>query len=85
METARTVVVPATNGISGVIAPDGSVQAVSQQQTRDVLQAEVPLATTRTPGVRIGFWLEVGLAALGVLMAAAARLGERRRVGTMAT
>ncbi len=85
IETGRTVVVAATNGISGVVAPDGTVRAVSQPMTRDVLQAEVSLATARTPGVIVGFWLELVLAGAGVLMAAAARLGARRRVGTMAS
>lgn len=85
IETGRTVVVAATNGISGVVAPDGEVLAVSQPKTRDVLQVEVLLATARTPGVRVGFWLELVLAGLGVVLTATARLGARRRVGTMAT
>ena len=85
IESGRTVVVAATNGISGVIAPDGEVRAVSQLKTRDLLQAEVQLASAGTPGVVVGFWLELVLAGIGVLMAVAARLGARRRVGTMAS
>ena len=85
IETGRTVVIAATNGISGVIAPSGEVLAVSAPMTRAVLQSEVTLATTRTAGVRAGLWVELVVAALGVVLAGGAGLGGRRRIGTMAS
>ena len=85
IETGRSVVVAATNGISGVIAPDGTVQAVTTPKTRALVEAEVTLANARTFGVRTGFWVEVALSCIGVALVGAARLGGRRRVGTMAS
>ena len=83
IETGRTVVVAATNGISGIIGPDGGVVEKSRTKTRAVLEADVSLGADITPGVRIGWWLELivivstaGLALLGVL-------DRRRRTGTM--
>jgi apolipoprotein N-acyltransferase len=85
LETGRTVVIAATNGISGVIAPNGEVLAISAPMTRAVLQSEVTLATTRTAGVRAGREVELVLTGLGVVLAGAAGLGGRRRIGTMAS
>jgi apolipoprotein N-acyltransferase len=55
----------------------------SRTKTRAVLEADVSLGEDITPGVRIGWWLELivivstaGLALLGVL-------DRRRRTGTM--
>src|SRR3712207_4871036 len=54
VETSRYVVVVATNGVSGIIAPDGSV--VERAEVRDtvVMEQDVPLRTVVTLGVRIG-------------------------------
>ncbi|HET6626825.1 MAG TPA: apolipoprotein N-acyltransferase [Nocardioidaceae bacterium] len=82
IETGRTVVVASTNGISGIIAPDGHVVARSPVQTRDVLQEQVILATGITPGVRFGFWIEWFLtlvAAVSVSVGLAVNYRRRRR------
>jgi apolipoprotein N-acyltransferase len=84
IETGRTVVVAATSGISGFLAPDGSVIAASSIGTRAELDAAVRLGTAETLGVRFGPAVDVLLSLLGVGLAAAARLGLSRRVGTMA-
>ena len=55
-ETGRYVVVAATNGISGIIAPDGSVREQADVRTRAVLVDRVGLSTDVTPAVRIGAW-----------------------------
>jgi apolipoprotein N-acyltransferase len=71
LETGRYVVVAATNGVSGVIAPDGSVLARAGVRTRDVLVERVALSTDLTPAVRIGAWsgrLCVLVAGLGVAL-----------------
>jgi apolipoprotein N-acyltransferase len=79
IETHRYVVVAAINGISGVIAPDGSVVDSIPTRTRDYIDANVGLYDVVTPAVRIGPWLGracVGLVLLGWLLA----LGQYRRV-----
>jgi apolipoprotein N-acyltransferase len=56
LETGRYVVVAATNGISGIIAPDGHVLRQAAIRTRAVLVDRVGLSTDITPAVRIGPW-----------------------------
>ena len=56
IELGRWVVVAATNGISGIIAPDGTVVDRAGIRTRDVLVREVGLGTGVTPAVRLGAW-----------------------------
>jgi apolipoprotein N-acyltransferase len=71
LETGRYVVVAATNGVSGIIAPDGSVLDRAGVRTRDVLVERVALSTDLTPAVRIGAWsgrLCVLIAGLGVAL-----------------
>jgi apolipoprotein N-acyltransferase len=57
IETGRYVLVAATNGVSGVIAPDGTVLDQADPRTRAVLLEQVELSTELTPAVRIGPWL----------------------------
>jgi apolipoprotein N-acyltransferase len=85
LETGRTVVVAATSGISGIVAPDGSVVMSGSPGTRALLDARVQLGTSRTPGVRYGWLVGLMVSLLGVGLAGAARFGWPRRVGTMAT
>jgi len=85
IETGRTVVVAATNGISGVITPDGGVVALTGEKTRGVLVEQVTLADGITWGVRIGGWLELAMSLVGLAWAVHAYLGRRRQVGTMAS
>ena len=71
-ETGRWLVVASTNGISGVVAPDGSVVASTPRRTQDVLVARVALDGTLTPGVALGPWtgrLCAALTVLGLLLA----------------
>jgi apolipoprotein N-acyltransferase len=84
IETGRSVVVAATNGISAVVAPDGSVVVETGQRTRAVLDEEVTLATGRTWAVRWGFWVEAILSLLGLGLAGWAYLGVRREAGKLA-
>jgi apolipoprotein N-acyltransferase len=72
IETGRYVVVAATNGVSGVIAPDGSVLDRAEIRTEDVLVARIGLDSAITPAVRIGPWfgrLCVLLTLLGLVAA----------------
>jgi apolipoprotein N-acyltransferase len=71
IETDRYVVVAAINGITGVIAPDGSVVTTAPLQTRSYVEAKVGLVDAITPAVRIGPWLGrgcVGLVLVGWLL-----------------
>jgi apolipoprotein N-acyltransferase len=67
IETGRTVVVAATDGISGIIAPDGSVVAQTEEKTRAVLDENVELGEGITWGLRAGPWVEAGLCALALV------------------
>jgi apolipoprotein N-acyltransferase len=84
IESGRTVVVAATSGISGVLAPDGSVVAASAPGTRDLLVSRVQLGTSSTLGMRFGAAVALLVSILGLGLAGAARLGWLRSVGTMA-
>jgi apolipoprotein N-acyltransferase len=56
IETGRWLAVASTNGISGVIRPDGSVAAEAEPRTTSVLVEEVRLMSGLTPAVRLGAW-----------------------------
>jgi apolipoprotein N-acyltransferase len=56
LETGRDVAVAAVNGVSGVIAPDGTVVERAGIRTQAVLTADVGLVDEVTPGVRLGPW-----------------------------
>ncbi len=67
IETGRWVLVPSTNGISGIIDASGRVVARAPMHSPATLSASVPLASGSTPGVVLGRWLQYALMAGGVL------------------
>jgi apolipoprotein N-acyltransferase len=67
LETGRYVVVAAINGITGVIAPDGSVVTEATPRTRSYAEARVGLIDTVTPAVRLGPWVGRGCVLVVVL------------------
>jgi apolipoprotein N-acyltransferase len=72
VETGRYVVVAAINGVSGIVAPDGSVVQSAAPRTQDVLVADVPLVHGVTPAVRLGPWpgrAAVAITLVGVALA----------------
>ncbi|MGF0116814.1 apolipoprotein N-acyltransferase [Promicromonospora sp. Marseille-Q5078] len=82
--TGRAAVQVSTVGVSGVVAPDGTLVARTQLFTPDHLVADLPLRTELTPAVRAGYWpgWAVGAAAVvlvagGVVTAARARRARR--------
>lgn len=79
VETGRSVVHISTVGVSALITPDGREVARSQHFTPEVLQARLPLRSTRTVAVRTGAAPEAVLGLAGVLLAAWAGLHGRRR------
>ena len=56
IETGRWLVVASTNGVTGVISPDGDVVASAEPRTQAALVEEVELTSSITPAVRIGPW-----------------------------
>jgi apolipoprotein N-acyltransferase len=77
IETGRWTAVSSTNGVSGVIGPDGEVVAVAEPRTQDVLVESVTLTDRLTPATRIGPW-SGRLAALVTLLGLGLALRNRR-------
>jgi apolipoprotein N-acyltransferase len=72
VETGRWLAVASTNGITGVVAPDGSVVASARPRTQAALVEQVDLVSSVTPAVRIGPWagrLAAALAVAGLVLA----------------
>lgn len=77
LETGRTVVVAAVNGLSGVIGPDGTVEASLEPRTRATLVDEVQLSSEITLAMRIGPWVGRLGVLLGLVAAGAGVLSYR--------
>ncbi len=80
VELGRSIVHISTVGVSGFVAPDGSVTQQSDLFTQAILSGEVTRRTEITPAVRVSPWLDRGGAvALGLLVVVTAlRRGSRR-------
>lgn len=73
IETGRWVVVPSTNGITGVVDAEGQAVQRAALRTAATIEVEVPLASGLTPASRIGApveYLLVTLALVGWLLGA---------------
>nr|WP_069816659.1 apolipoprotein N-acyltransferase [Streptomyces sp. TP-A0874] len=80
VEHGRSVVTAATSGISAVVGPDGTVRQRTEEFTRDVLTASLPLRDDTTVADRVGAVPEWVLAMVGLLAwAAAIRQGRQGR------
>ncbi len=84
VESGRQVVVASTDGISGFLSATGEVLAQSSVHTQTVLERRVPLASGETWGIRLGGWIDLGLALAALLLTGVAALGNRNRPGRMA-
>ncbi|HEX6246517.1 MAG TPA: apolipoprotein N-acyltransferase [Nocardioidaceae bacterium] len=80
IESNRYVVVAATNGVSGVIGPDGAVVERAPVRSRSVMVRELPVHGSTTPAMRWGGTVEM-LLTLGaaVSLSFAIGLNYRRR------
>ncbi len=67
------------NGISGVIDAEGHVLTQADPRTTAVLEADVSLDRSITPGTYVGHWVGRLTGLLTVLALAVAVLGYRRR------
>lgn len=56
IESGRWLAVASTNGVSGVISPDGEVVATADRLGSAALVEQVELKEGLTPGVRMGAW-----------------------------
>jgi apolipoprotein N-acyltransferase len=83
IEAGREVAIASTDGISGFISPSGDVQSMSKVRTRAVLERRVWLGDAITPGIRIGFWVDLVLSVAALLLACGAIVGNRRRTRRM--
>jgi apolipoprotein N-acyltransferase len=81
LETSRYVAVVATNGVSGIIAPDGTVVQRAPVRRTAVLEVDIPLRTGTTPGVLLSRWLDLGLTALALAALVVGYVTERRPRG----
>ena len=79
IETGRYVLVPSTNGISGIVDPQGNTVARAATQLPATLSAEITLANGKTPGVRFGGVIEYALVVVALLGLA---LGRGRGEGS---
>jgi apolipoprotein N-acyltransferase len=80
--TGRAAVQLSTVGVSGVIAPDGSIVADTSHWILDRMSALVPLRTTLTPATVLGMWPHYVSQALALLLPGvgigASIIGRRR-------
>ncbi len=83
IETGRYVVIASTNGISGMVAPDGTVVARAPQRRQVVLERSVALLHGETPAMWLGAWPERLLSGLAVATVLAALVLGRRRGGRL--
>lgn len=79
LEHGRDVLIASTSGISAIIRADGSVDAVSEEFTRDVLVDEVALRDDLVWATRAGPAIAWSLAALGMLGVVLGSVSSRRR------
>lgn len=79
IESGRWLVVAATNGITGVIAPDGTVVASADPRTTAVLVERVGLSTDLTPATRLGAWPTRVLTGLSLIALVVGGIAYRRQ------
>jgi apolipoprotein N-acyltransferase len=79
IELGRSLVVASVNGRTGIIGPDGAVIASADPRTTAVVDADVTLDSSITPGTRVGHWVGRLVGPLTVLALVVALLGYRRR------
>jgi apolipoprotein N-acyltransferase len=77
LEEGRSMIIASNDGISAVIGPRGQVLASAPPYQQYVLRSSVTPRAGLTPFARVGNWLAVSLAALG--LAGAMWVGARRR------
>lgn len=80
VEHGRTVLVASTSGISGIVAPDGEIQAETPEFVQQVVVESVVARTDETIATRVGAWLELVLSLLGLGAVVLAVVRRRGRI-----
>jgi len=80
LEEGRSMIVATNDGISAIIGPRGEILASAPPFQQYVLRSSVTPRAGLTPFARVGNWLIVSLAALGLAVSLGIRV--RRRTGT---
>ena len=75
LETGRYVLVPSTNGISGIVGPDGQVVERAPLHEPATIERTITLADGKTPSATLGLPVEVLLIVVGLVGWAYARFG----------
>lgn len=78
IETGKFVVVAATNGVSGIIGPDGRVVERAPVRSQHVLTETLTLRPGTTAGIALGPWVE-GALTLVAAVAVSVGIGLHRR------
>ncbi len=79
LESGRHVVVASTNGITGIIAPDGTATSALERRTQGYVVERVPLTSAVPPGMRLGPWLGLACLVVGVCALVLPLLPYRRK------
>lgn len=79
IETGRDVIVPSTNGVSGVVDASGNVLSESDSHAAQVLETDVTTGTGLTLAVRYGSMLQYVAIAIALASLIAAFVASRRR------
>lgn len=78
-ETSRALVQASTNGVSAIVAPDGSLQQMTHTQEAAHLVASLPLRTNITPLVYMGEWPALIIMGFGTLGSALTWIAWRKK------
>jgi apolipoprotein N-acyltransferase len=84
IELGRSLAIASVNGRTAIIGPDGEVLAAAEPRTTSVLDVEVSLESSVTPGTYVGQWVGGAAGPATVLALLLALLGYRRRHGPQA-
>jgi apolipoprotein N-acyltransferase len=79
IEYGRPLAIASINGMSGIIDAEGHVLTRADPRTTTVLEADLSLERTVTPGTYVGHWVGRLSGLVTVLALAVALLGYRRR------
>jgi apolipoprotein N-acyltransferase len=78
LESGRWTAVASTNGVTGVIAPDGRVVASAEPRTQRVLVERLARIDRVTPAHRMQPWVGPGMASIAIVGLVLSILGSRR-------
>jgi apolipoprotein N-acyltransferase len=84
IELGRSLAIASVNGRTAIIGPDGSILAAADPRTTTVLDTEITLDSSITPGTHVGHWVGRLSGPLTVLALVVSLLVYRRGRATRA-